>query len=479
MEDKSFQGKLQGKSNVRGMESVVATVSGYSGLERFRLIKLITQAGANYVGAMTKSTTHLVCWKFEGKKYDLAKKFSTEVVNHRWFEDCMKKGKCLPEDSYTTQSGQQVGPLLLELPVVADAHGKKEHLFTIKKGKVLCDRTNTFDAKVLENDTRCMDVGCSTWSDSRLLREHEEPVCIARNKRNACAGVESTASTNHVRKGRRLVKSNESGQKCYSTGIGIQLNNMDDISNDSNNLRNGNDSPYQRMTSENEFCNYRGNRNVGLVEDIEELNDFPASNDSNKLANEIPSPSQETTSQNCDSRKNRIEEVNEIDDIGDQVGLPTSTELSCVICWTDFSSMRGILPCGHRFCYLCIQSWADHMVSNGKASTCPLCKSSFVSIKKVDGAASSDQKIYSQTLPSMPSEDIIMLFNGELHDYEGQRSSPPETCCECRNREPEDLLVSCRICRSQWVHSYCLDPPLIPWTCIHCRDLRMLYRRFR
>ncbi|XP_077236657.1 uncharacterized protein LOC143878240 [Tasmannia lanceolata] len=469
--------------HLRGMEPVVATVSGYSGLERFKLIKLITQTGANYVGAMTKSTTHLVCWQFEGKKYELAKKFGTKIVNHRWFEDCMKQGKCLPEDSYTMQSGQQVGPLLLEVPVAANAHCKREHLLTTKKGKVLCDQINTFDVKALENDTWCMDVGCSTWSDSRLLREHEEPVRFTRNKRNVCAALGSTASTKHVRKGRRLVKSNESGQKCYSTSTGIQLNNIDAVSNDSNDQRNVNDSPYQQMSLENWLCNYGENRNGGLeeVEDIKELNDLPASNDSNKLVNENASPSQETTSQNCDSGENRNGDVKDVDDIGDRISLPTSTELSCVICWTDFSSTRGVLPCGHRFCFSCIQSWADHMVSIRKVSTCPLCKASFVSIKKVDGAASSDQKIYSQTFPSTSSGDIFMLPDGEVHDYEGQallQRSSPVACCECRNREPEDLLLSCHLCRTQWVHSYCLDPPLIPWTCIHCRDLRMLYRRF-
>jgi len=44
-----------------------------------------------------------VCWKFEGKKYDIALKFRIPVVNHQWIEDCIKEGRRVPEDSYTLQ----------------------------------------------------------------------------------------------------------------------------------------------------------------------------------------------------------------------------------------------------------------------------------------------------------------------------------------------------------------------------------------
>ncbi|CAN1126252.1 BRCT domain-containing protein At4g02110 [Linum perenne] len=125
---------------IPGMETVVASVSGYHGSERFKLIKLISLTGASYVGSMSRSTTHLVCWKFEGEKYVLAKKFRIKVVNHQWIEDCIKQGRLIPEGTYMLQSGKEVGPLSLQIPI-------SDKLPLNKNGKLLSDISNTKDSE--------------------------------------------------------------------------------------------------------------------------------------------------------------------------------------------------------------------------------------------------------------------------------------------------------------------------------------------
>ncbi|XP_058187865.1 uncharacterized protein LOC131304590 isoform X1 [Rhododendron vialii] len=494
---------LHSKGSVRfpiqGMESVVASVSGYHGTERFKLIKLISQSGASYVGAMNRSTTHLVCWRFEGKKYDLAKQFNMSIVNHRWVEECIRRGRRVPEQPYLFQSGQEVGPLKLEMPLVTEKaslllprqtgaqkdcerpatdieHGMACHLFGTHS-RLLSeslfpelgtskDTSHRLNKKTVKKSLRH---GCSSsrWYEEPPIstffgKENEEPsspssMLLARHERT------STSSTEPHRKGRRLVKKNimdffpsDSEQVRDPLRVRQQQNDLTtpsrpaDAMRDKKRLRNRHEGPED-------------------VEEVDDLNDARTFTDSD-LHNEVAPAIVEKTFQDQCSYGNGNSNGN-----AHTARLSASADLSCVICWTDFSSTRGVLPCGHRFCFSCIQSWADLLASRRKISTCPLCKAGFVSITKVDDAASSDQKIYSQTMPYDPSgRDIFILPDGDTTSFGLQPSSTP-VCSECCRREPEDLLVQCHLCQIRCIHSYCLDPPLFPWTCIHCKDLQMLY----
>ncbi|XP_050269900.1 uncharacterized protein LOC126713969 isoform X4 [Quercus robur] len=457
---------------IQGMESVVATVSGYNGSERFNLIKLISHAGASYVGTMSRSITHLVCWKFEGKKYDLAKKFKIMIVNHRWVEECMRQGMRVPENPYIFQSGEEVGPLLMELPLVNTS-------VSAKNRKVLTDKSNTCEISQTQSiDLVCGDSGLAAFSESCLLNKHESSSYskhLDRDKRKILNNNGLNISAEPSYKGRRLVERNasipllESAQldldkECYPIRVLNPHNSVAGSSSHSDAIQN---------TNILEIGGASGDRCHILSRITNEGSE--ASMDSDLCVKHASTAVERTSQDGCTNVEDLQEETIDESQNEHVTRLPTSTELSCVICWTDFSSTRGVLPCGHRFCYSCILSWADVMASRRKISTCPLCKASFNSITKVEDAATTDQKIYSQTIPCAHSDlDIFILADLETTSF-GAQSSLALICSKCRCREPEDLLISCHLCRIRRIHSYCLDPPLLPWTCIHCKDLRMLY----
>lgn len=491
------------------MNAVVATVSGYHGSERFKLIKLISQSGASYVGAMNHSTTHLVCRKFEGQKYELARKFKTIVVNHQWIEECIKQGRRVSERPYMKHCGFEVGPLLLEIPVVAD---EVRSVF----GEV--STTCNFSKKPVIN-AECGDGGDDDWTDSWLLKENLLPdvrqnkdrrlkrkgtkrhlrqdvlltngYCLDESpsfglRRIETKDISCPSSSNRLNNKRRsntISESSQGNRKLMHKNMFDEVNSSSDSEGDFQHTE-----THHNFVDISEPSNYSGRhesrrpyktrlhdhakRKTSILEDLKKNEDLGTSNlHDPACTNGI------STSLGRNSPDNYAEVDNDSDEKEYNPRLSTALHLSCVICWTDFSSTRGVLPCGHRFCFSCIQNWADHMASMKKVSTCPLCKASFYSIQKMEDAVSSDQKIYSQTIPNDTSAmDVYILPHNEASTLQTLAVATP-VCYQCCCREPEELLIRCHSCELHCVHSYCLDPPQIPWVCVQCKDLRMRYVR--
>ncbi|ERN05876.1 uncharacterized protein LOC18434063 isoform X2 [Amborella trichopoda] len=477
--------RVKWKYPVPGMDSVVATVSGYHGVGRLKLIKLINQTGAHYVGNMSKSTSHLVCWQFNGRKYDLAKKLGTKVVNHRWFEDCMKAGKLLPESGYNMLCGQEVDPLSWEVPANAVETGHKK--------KRLPDQSRAFQSLDVDrsyssveslaqfrSSLRSENANSNSGSSDRtakmnklsrekhklreLLQVKERPPLQLVDRSGRVMSAESKAcisSTCHksslhmttrnnsppastsvpTRKSRRLVKKSS----CYDTILsdGVELDQI-------------------KENQPNQFNIVISSSSA----DCDSLN-------SESIRNEDQLDTGLLTSRNADKEIGRCESigVEAVEEAGSVLGLPISlADVSCAICWTDFSSTRGVLSCGHRFCFSCIQDWADQMASKGKESTCPLCKACFVCITRLEDATSPDQKMFSQTLPQAANTSVVLLHGAEDQSFAAMDLA--FKCHECRSGDTGECLLRCRACGNRWVHTFCLDPPLsrhsASWTCNPC-----------
>ncbi|KAK1376071.1 E3 ubiquitin-protein ligase rnf8-A [Heracleum sosnowskyi] len=537
---------------IPGMESVIATVSGYHGLQKLNLPKLISHAGGNYVGDMNRSVTHLICWKFEGRKYELARKLKIIVVNHRWIEDCIKERRRVPERSYTARCGKEVGCLLMDVPAVPDKvsnsvgnqssarHASKKHVIDIdcdeddnavsldsillkenmfpemerrKEGSKLKRRSvnktsnqslssrathdngtpseNTYPEMERRNEgsklkRRLVNRTTSQIHSSRVHDEetsvscdYNEPEELDSSSPRRLRQKKISCYTKPLRRGRRLVRKNivsdvlgsESEEECHPVHVPHWQDDITDLSNNPSASREASppminaSEPVIRLAESIDFFDGESTSVLYASHQLATPKDSSATEPVIRLA-ELTDLSD--GSPDLSATPKDFSEAEHV------TRLNKSTDYSCVICWTDFSSTRGVLPCGHRFCFPCIQNWADHMSSTGKISTCPLCKASFDNITKVDDAVSSDQKIYSQSIPHDPSVNIYVLPMRETSTLRNTLSAVP-ACTRCGFQEPEDLLIRCHLCQIRCVHSYCLDPYMLPWTCTHCKDLRMLY----
>ncbi|XP_055818063.1 BRCT domain-containing protein At4g02110-like [Solanum dulcamara] len=89
-------------TGIPGAKSLILCLTGYQRQDRDDIMIMVGLMGANFLKPLVANkVTHLICYKFEGEKYELAKKMKKiKLVNHLWLEDCLRAWEILPEASY-------------------------------------------------------------------------------------------------------------------------------------------------------------------------------------------------------------------------------------------------------------------------------------------------------------------------------------------------------------------------------------------
>lgn len=93
---------------IPGSQSLNICLTGYKKNGREDIMKMVTFMGAQFSKPLiAQKVTHLICYKFEGEKYELAKMANINLVNHQWLEDCLKAWEILPIDNYNRSGWEQ------------------------------------------------------------------------------------------------------------------------------------------------------------------------------------------------------------------------------------------------------------------------------------------------------------------------------------------------------------------------------------
>ncbi|GFZ13787.1 transcription coactivator [Actinidia rufa] len=93
---------LRDLEGIPGAKSLIVCLTGYQRQDRDDIMTMVGLMGAKFSKPLVANkVTHLICYKFEGEKYELAKKMKKiKLVNHQWLEDCLRVWEILPEANY-------------------------------------------------------------------------------------------------------------------------------------------------------------------------------------------------------------------------------------------------------------------------------------------------------------------------------------------------------------------------------------------
>ncbi|KAL1923796.1 uncharacterized protein VTP21DRAFT_8776 [Calcarisporiella thermophila] len=78
---------------IPGFEQLFISISGYTGLEREHIRRLVTHLGARFSETFSRQNTHLLCpAPSEGLKYTRAREWKTPTITFGWIEACTRQG---------------------------------------------------------------------------------------------------------------------------------------------------------------------------------------------------------------------------------------------------------------------------------------------------------------------------------------------------------------------------------------------------
>ncbi|XP_068338794.1 BRCT domain-containing protein At4g02110-like [Pyrus communis] len=123
---------LRDLNGIPDAKGLIVCLTGYQRQDRDDIMTMIGLMGAKFSKPLVANkVTHLVCYKFEGEKYELAKKIpKMKLVNHHWLEDCLRDWQLLPEDKYKT-SGYELEMMEAE---ARDSEDEAENTFVKQAG---------------------------------------------------------------------------------------------------------------------------------------------------------------------------------------------------------------------------------------------------------------------------------------------------------------------------------------------------------
>ncbi|XP_023743847.1 BRCT domain-containing protein At4g02110 [Lactuca sativa] len=133
-------------NGIPGGKSLVICLTGYQREDREDIMTMVDLMGAQFSKPLiANKVTHLICYKFEGEKYLLAKKMKRiKLINHRWLEDCLKAWEIVSEADYT-RSGY-------ELEMEAEAKDSEDEAEGVVTGLTEVKKESPYHSMMLKQD---------------------------------------------------------------------------------------------------------------------------------------------------------------------------------------------------------------------------------------------------------------------------------------------------------------------------------------